>query len=66
MANLAQCCDLPTADLIYRDLRAGDVHHPLDDIIKAQNLLGYVPIMKVGPGIKAVTPWCVRKVRRVW
>ena len=65
VAKLAQYCDLPTANLIYRDFRAGDVRHSLADISKAQNLLGYVPTMKVGPGVTAAMPWYVRKVRRV-
>jgi UDP-N-acetylglucosamine 4-epimerase len=62
VASLTQLRQLPPANLIYRDFRAGDVRHSLADISKAKTLLGYTPTMKVGAGIKAAMPWYVSKV----
>jgi len=48
---------LPTADLVYRDFRAGDVMHSLADISKAKNLLGYAPQYRVSEGLKEAMTW---------
>jgi UDP-N-acetylglucosamine 4-epimerase len=48
---------LPTADLVYRDFRTGDVMHSLADISKAKNLLGYAPQYRVGEGLKEAMTW---------
>lgn len=63
-ASLAEHCQLPAANLIHRDFRAGDVRHSLADISKAQTLLGYVPAIRIGAGITAAMPWYVSKVAR--
>jgi UDP-N-acetylglucosamine 4-epimerase len=63
VASLSQIRQLPSAKLSYRDFRAGDVRHSLADIRKAKNLLGYVPITKVGDGITLAMPWYVSKVK---
>ena len=52
---------LPTADLVYRDFRAGDVMHSLADISKAKNLLGYAPQYRVGEGLKEAMTWYLKQ-----
>lgn len=58
-ASLSAQCTLQASNLIHRDFRAGDVRHSLADVSKAQTLLGYVPTVKVGAGIKATMPWYI-------
>lgn len=60
--NLSAQCTLQASNLIHRDFRAGDVRHSLADISKAQTLLGYAPIVKVGAGIAAAMPWYINQV----
>ena len=48
---------LLTADLIYRDFRAGDVMHSLADISKARNLLGYQATHRIGEGLNEAMAW---------
>ncbi|MFQ2045670.1 NAD-dependent epimerase/dehydratase family protein [Aeromonas veronii] len=45
---------------IYRDYRAGDIHHSQADISKARNMLGYEPIYKISEGISLSMPWYIR------
>jgi UDP-N-acetylglucosamine 4-epimerase len=45
---------------IYRDFRAGDVRHSQADISKAQNLLGYIPELKIQQGIEKAMPWYIQ------
>jgi len=51
--------ELPTANLIYRDFRAGDVRHSLADISKGKELLGYHPSHRIGEGLKEALGWYV-------
>ena len=46
-----------TADLIYRDFRAGDVKHSLADISKARNLLGYQATHRIVEGLNEAMAW---------
>ncbi|MDB0073768.1 NAD-dependent epimerase/dehydratase family protein [Planktomarina temperata] len=57
--GLTANCQLPTADLVYRDFRAGDVMHSLADISKAKNLLGYEPTHRIGEGLSEALEWYV-------
>lgn len=41
----------------YLDFRAGDVHHSLADISKAQQLLRYAPSHRIADGIKTTIRW---------
>lgn len=60
-ASLAVYCQLPVANLIHHDFRAGDVRHSLANISKAQTLLGYYPAFKIGAGISEAMPWYIGK-----
>lgn len=60
--GLTSDCQLPTADLVYRDFRAGDVMHSLADIIKAKNLLGYEPTHRIGEGLGEALGWYVKNL----
>ena len=55
-------CELPTADLSYRDFRAGDVRHSQADISKAQKLLGYKPGYKISEGLDEAMDWYVESL----
>ena len=59
--GLTENDQMPTADLIYRDFRAGDVMHSLADISKAKNLLGYAPQYHVGEGLKEAMTWYLKQ-----
>jgi UDP-N-acetylglucosamine 4-epimerase len=48
-----------TADLNYRDFRAGDVMHSLADISKARNLLDYQPTHRIAEGLRETMAWYV-------
>ena len=52
---------LRTANLIYRDFRAGDDRHSLVDISKGKNLLGYHLSYRIGKGLQEVLGWYVKK-----
>ena len=60
-ASLAVYCQLPVANLIHHDFRAGDVRHSLANISKAQTLLGYAPAFKIGAGVSEAMPWYIGK-----
>jgi len=45
------------SNLIYRDLRAGDVRHSLADISKATQLIGYKPPFSIEQGLDNATEW---------
>lgn len=62
-ASLTLHCQLPAANLNYRDFRAGDVRHSLASISKAQALLGYAPTVKIDAGITAAMPWYIGKAK---
>ena len=49
----------PTANLIYRDFRAGDVRHSLADISKGKELPGYHPGHRIDEGLKEALEWYV-------
>jgi len=51
---------LASFSAIYRDFRAGDVHHSLADISKAQKLLCYAPTYRVKEGLKLAMDWYVK------
>jgi hypothetical protein len=51
---------LPTANLIYRGFRAGDVRHSLADISKGKKLLGYRPSYRIDEGLQEALGWYVR------
>lgn len=57
--GLATHCKLPTANLVYRDFRAGDVLHSLADIRKAKDLLGYEPNHRIAAGLGEALSWYV-------
>jgi len=42
---------------LYRPFRAGDILHSQADIAKAQRLLGFVPAVDVGAGLRESLPW---------
>ena len=56
--------ELPTANLIYRDFRAGDVRHSLADISKGKNWLGYQPSHRINEGLKEALGWYVENLAR--
>lgn len=60
--GLTTNCQLPTANLIYRDFRAGDVMHSLADISKAKILLGYEPSHRLGEGLDEALEWYVAHI----
>jgi UDP-N-acetylglucosamine 4-epimerase len=47
---------------IYREFRAGDVRQSQADISKAQRLLGYRPLWRVGQGLARTVEWFVAKL----
>ncbi|CAN7220377.1 GDP-mannose 4,6-dehydratase [Devosia sp. LjRoot16] len=49
--------EIPKAQVVFRDFRAGDVRHSQADISKAQRLLGYVPEYRVAEGLAATMAW---------
>jgi UDP-N-acetylglucosamine 4-epimerase len=49
---------------VYRDFRAGDVHHSLADISKAATLLGYQPTHHIGEGLKVAMDWYVHHLTK--
>lgn len=49
---------------VYRDFRAGDVRHSLADISKAERLLGYAPIYRIGDGMVEALNWYVADITR--
>ena len=49
--------DLRNTKPIYREYRAGDVHHSLADISKARRLLDYIPEQRIGRGLELAMPW---------
>ena len=53
---------LPTANLVYRDFRAGDVRHSLADISKGKELLGYNPSHDIDEGLKEALVWYVENL----
>jgi UDP-N-acetylglucosamine/UDP-N-acetylgalactosamine 4-epimerase len=62
VTSLSAQCPLQSSSLVHRDFRAGDVHHSLADISKAQTLLGYSSAIKIGAGITAMMPWYIRNL----
>ena len=60
--GLTANCELPTANLIYRDFRAGDVRHSLADISKGKALLGYNPSHDIDEGLKEALVWYVENL----
>ena len=54
--------ELPTANLIYRDFRAGDVRHSLADISKGKNWLGYQPSHRIDEGLREALGWYVENL----
>ena len=54
--NLADCTP------VYREGRAGDIHHSLADISKGRNLLGYCPKFNVSAGLDEAVNWYVRNL----
>lgn len=60
--GLTAHCQPPTADLVHRDFRAGDVMHSLADISKAKKLLGYEPSHRIGEGLGVALDWYVKNI----
>ena len=60
--GLAANCELPTANLIYRDFRAGDVRHSLADISKGKTLLGYHPSHRIDEGLQEALEWYIENL----
>jgi len=60
--GLTANCELPTANLIYRDFRAGDVRHSLADISKGKELLGYHPSHRIDEGLQEALGWYVENL----
>ncbi|WP_151709434.1 NAD-dependent epimerase/dehydratase family protein [Acinetobacter brisouii] len=52
-----------TQAAVYRDFRAGDVHHSQADISKIQTLLGYQPQFNIAQGIEQAMPWYVQHLQ---
>ena len=52
---------LQDAKPVYRDFRAGDVRHSLADISKAVTLLGYIPIQRIGQGLRLAMPCYIKR-----
>ena len=49
---------------VYTDFRKGDVRHSLANIIKAQDLLNYVPAYEVSQGINETIKWYIKEFRK--
>lgn len=58
---MKQLPDLANHQPFYRNFREGDVRHSLADISKAKKLLAYVPIYKIGDGLKETIKWYVAR-----
>jgi UDP-N-acetylglucosamine 4-epimerase len=43
--------------IVYQDFRAGDIHHSLADITKANRLLGYSPIFSLQHGLQKLVEY---------
>jgi len=54
--------ELPTASLIHRDFRAGDVRHSLADSSKGKELLGYNPSHLIEEGLQEALGWYVENL----
>ena len=50
----------PHAEPIYEDFRDGDILHSLADITKAEDILCYVPAVKLRDGLKLAAEWYLR------
>jgi UDP-N-acetylglucosamine 4-epimerase len=50
---------LQSAEPVYRAFRAGDVRRSLADIDKAQRLLFYAPMQRIGEGLELAMRWYV-------
>ena len=48
-----------TKEPVYREFRAGDVHHSQASIEKIKDLLGYKPEFAITQGIDQVMPWYI-------
>ena len=46
---------------VYQESRAGDVRDSQADITKAQQLLGYVPLVALEEGLRHTIEWCRRE-----
>lgn len=46
---------------VYREFRAGDIHHSQADISKARTLLGYAPTHTVAQGVPEALAWYVKQ-----
>ena len=51
-----------TANLVYRDFRAGDVRHSLADISRGKELLGYHPSHHIEDGLQEALVWYVNNL----
>lgn len=51
-----------TVQPIYRDFRAGDVHHSQADVAKARELLGYEPSHRLADGVAEAVGWYINKL----
>ncbi len=47
---------------VYRDFRAGDVHHSLAEISKAKRLIGYQPTHRIHEGLAEAMNWYVENI----
>jgi nucleoside-diphosphate-sugar epimerase len=41
----------------YEDARAGDIRHSLADITRAEELLGYRPVVGLAEGLRQTVEW---------
>jgi UDP-N-acetylglucosamine 4-epimerase len=46
-------------DPVYRNFRAGDVRHSRADISKAESLLGFAPVYRIGAGLEQSMDWYI-------
>jgi UDP-N-acetylglucosamine/UDP-N-acetylgalactosamine 4-epimerase len=60
--RVADRCMIPTANISYRDFRAGDVRHSQAGINKAQTILNYQPIQDIEQGLDEVIDWYVKSL----
>ena len=51
-----------TKEAIYRDFRAGDIHHSNADTSKAKRTVGYAPTHDIYQGMEEAIAWYIESV----
>lgn len=52
---------LPQQEPVYKDFRPGDIRHSHASIVKARQLLGYIPTHRIQEGLELAMGWYRRK-----